>query len=87
MDWTSQSGDMSRSEENPADDASKGLKLETLLQNGGRWLQGPEFLWKNEHEMPANIDVPLLNNDDPEVRQEANIYATVATERNMECLI
>ncbi len=76
-----------RSEENPADDASKGLKLETLLQNGGRWLQGPEFLWKNEHEWPTNIDVPPLNDDDPEVRQEANIYATVTTERNMECLI
>ena len=32
-----------KGEENPADDASKGLKLDELLQNK-RWLKGPSFL-------------------------------------------
>ena len=40
-----------KGEENPADDASKGLKLDELLQNE-RWLKGPSFLWKSESEWP-----------------------------------
>ena len=39
-------------DENPADDASKGLKLEELTKNG-RWLNGPAFLWKEEANWPA----------------------------------
>ena len=33
--------------ENPADDASRGLSAEALLNNK-RWLTGPDFLWKSE---------------------------------------
>ena len=75
-----------RSEDNPGDDASKGLKLDVLLQKN-RWLRGPEFLWKGEDEWPVNTDVPPLNDDDPEVRQGAPVYVTVATERNLESLV
>ncbi len=41
-----------------------------------RWLEGPEFLWKNEDCWPEKIDLPPLLEDDPEVRKESKIYAT-----------
>ena len=42
-------------DDNPADDASKSLKLEELTKNG-RWLNGPAFLWKEEANRPiANM--------------------------------
>jgi hypothetical protein len=62
---------------NPADDASKGLKLEEMLANK-RWLEGPDFLWNSEDSWPTMIDVPPLLDEDPEVRKESKIYlATV----------
>jgi len=36
-----------RGEMNPADDASRGLTADIFLRQG-RWLMGPEFLWKPE---------------------------------------
>ena len=59
--------------ENPADDASKGLKLDAMLKNN-RWLEGPDFLWKEDKFWPAIFEVPLLKDGDPEVRKEATIY-------------
>ena len=58
--------------ENPADDASKGHKLDAMLKNN-RWLEGPEFLWKEEKFWPAIFEVPLLKDGDPEMRKEATI--------------
>ena len=75
-----------KGEENPADEASKGLKLDELLQNE-RWLKGPSFLWKSESEWPGSVEVPPITEEDPEVRRGANIYATVVTERTMESLL
>ena len=34
-------------DDNPADDGSKGLKIDTMLKNN-RWLKGPKFLWEDE---------------------------------------
>ena len=64
-----------QSEQNPADDASKGLKVDEMLADK-RWLEGPEFLRKNEDYWPEMIDLPPLLEDDPEVRKESKIYAT-----------
>lgn len=43
-------------ERNPADDASKGLKMNDMLANK-RWLEGPEFLWKSKDCWPAAVSV------------------------------
>lgn len=40
---------------NPADDASRGLKVDVFL-NQGRWLMGPEYLWKPEHMWPMQTE-------------------------------
>nr|XP_039265634.1 uncharacterized protein LOC120341224 [Styela clava] len=40
---------------NPADDASRGLSLKTLI-NKSRWLLAPEFLWKTEDSWPRNSE-------------------------------
>ena len=75
-----------KSEENPADDASRGLKLDALLQKE-RWLKGRTFLWKSESEWPASVEVPNLSDDDPEVRQGATVYTTATSERILESLV
>ena len=74
------------SKDNPADDASKGLKTEFLIQNG-RWLNGPEFLWKEENHWPQMITVPQMKDDDPEVKKETCAYATVTTDDVLGSLI
>lgn len=68
-------------DDNPADDSSKGLKLDAMLKNN-RWLKGPKFLWKDESHWPKLIEVPTLKDDDPEVRKEAQIY-TAAVHNNV----
>ncbi|XP_015747609.1 PREDICTED: uncharacterized protein LOC107327381 [Acropora digitifera] len=52
-------------EDNPADDGSKGLKLDVLTKND-RWLTGPKFLWEEEECWPAMVEIPILKDDDPE---------------------
>ena len=73
-------------EVNPADDESMGLKADALIKND-RWLTGPEFLWKDEKQWPKMIQIPCLKNDDPEVRQENQIYTTMVSSDVMERLI
>jgi len=63
--------------DNPAADASKGLRLDEMMNNS-RWLNGPAFLWKEESSWPAMIEVLALKDNDPEVRKEGGIYTTVA---------
>lgn len=41
------------SELNPADDASRGVTVDTMIQNN-RWLSGPEFLTKEEDLWPRD---------------------------------
>ncbi len=60
---------------NPADDASRGLKADQLLSSS-RCIKGPAFLWKPRDcwpRQPADIAEP--SSDDPEVRKEARMCA------------
>jgi hypothetical protein len=56
-------------EMNPADDCSRGLTMEKLL-NKQQWFHGPDFLWKESSEWPTwSISQNKgLNGDDPEVK-------------------
>ena len=71
---------------NPADDGSKGLKLDDMLKND-RWLRGPEFLWGNESLWPRMVEIPALKDNDPEVRKETQIYTVVVQSKFLEPLI
>ena len=52
---------------NPADDASRGLDGEAILQCD-RWKNGPKFLWNSEEEWPVQPDCYGVNDNDPEVK-------------------
>ena len=73
-------------DDNSADDASKGLRLDEMLKSS-RWLNGPARLWKEETSWPAMIEVPTLKDSDPEVRKESRIYTTAAVQDPIESLI
>lgn len=54
------------SRDNPADDASQGLHVDSFLRS--RWLKGPE---KTEREWPKTSQSPgEIPPDDPEVKKE-----------------
>ena len=72
--------------DNPADDALKGLKLEEIA-NGGRWLKGPDFLWKDKSCWPAKVSHAVIEDDDPELRKANLVYTTSASESPLELLI
>lgn len=56
--------------DNPADDASRGLQIESLL-NSSRWLNGPRFLSKEESERPeVPEDLSYISPSDTEVKKE-----------------
>ena len=55
--------------DNPADDASRGMKVEDLLDRS-RWIEGPNFLWKPERYWPENIIEISIPLDDPEVKKD-----------------
>ena len=52
--------------DNPADDASRGRKVDDLV-TGSRWIEGPSFLWKPEEYWPESIMEIGIPADDPEV--------------------
>ncbi len=54
---------------NPADDASRGLTMDSLLQSS-RWFDGPEFLWQVQSNWPAwpPKQDPEVLKEDPEVK-------------------
>lgn len=52
------------SSQNPADEASRGLDAQELIQSSS-WWNGPDFLWK-ESDPRESIESPP---DDPEVKQ------------------
>ena len=59
-------------DDNLADDDSKGLKIDTMLRDD-RCLKGPKYLWEDKSHCPNMIKVPVLGDDDEEVRKEAQI--------------
>ena len=73
-------------DDNPADDGSKGLKIDAMLKND-RWLKGPKFLWKDESHWPKTIEIPVLEDDDVEVRKEAQIYISTLQSNVLDDLI
>lgn len=73
-------------EDNPADDGSKGLKLDVLTKND-RWLTGPKFLWREEECWPAMVEILTLTDDDPEVRKENQTYVASTRRDVMEELM
>ncbi len=69
-------------DDNPADDASRGTSGEWLLQQR-RWFEGPEFLWKLEQEWPLQpIDMGHISDDDPEIKQQVESKATTISDSN-----
>ncbi|XP_016531066.1 uncharacterized protein LOC107837133 [Poecilia formosa] len=58
------------SKENPADDASRGMRDEEFLRCR-RWINGPEFLHRSEEEWPKlDVDHHAIPADDPEVKKD-----------------
>ena len=55
------------SQSNPADDASRGMSVDELLENE-RWFSGPEFLINDEDKWPPDPVLVSLQDDDCEVK-------------------
>ena len=55
--------------------------MDTMLKDD-RWLKGPKFVWEDERHWPRMIKVRVLEDDDVEVRKEAQIYVS-AVQRNV----
>ena len=53
--------------ENPADEASRGLSAEELV-NSPRWWSGPDFLWK-PHDNQTADEAATISENDPEVKK------------------
>ena len=65
---------------NPADDASRGLSADELINNE-RWINGPNFLLKEQSEWPKQPDTSVnLEDDLPEVKAEVKVTAVVSKE-------
>ena len=73
-------------DDNPADDGSKGRKIDAMLKND-RWLKGPKFLWENDSHWPKMIEIPVLEDGDPEVRKEGQIYVATLQSNVLDDLI
>ena len=57
------------SEENPADDASRGLTVDSIISKN-RWINGRDFLWEPESRWPVQ-PVAQTSDDDPEIKRES----------------
>lgn len=66
------------SEQNPADHASRGLKVSELISSN--WLTGPKFLW--EREIITSETTPELLIGDPEIRATQVLQTKVANDEN-----
>lgn len=68
------------SAQNPADDCSRGMKVQSLLKST-RWIAGPDFLQEPECCWPRNIiNDTNMDLDDPEVKKAATSAAVQTTE-------
>ena len=65
---------------NPADEASRGLHADQLVQQA-TWLNGPDFLSEMESSWPGDPDIdPDLLSGDAEVKQKAEVLTVQAEE-------
>ena len=76
------------SKQNPADEASRGVKSQELLHS--RRINGPAFLWKTEDQWPINQDHSEgtfdLQNNDPEVKKHVTMATTqIDSEKTSLC--
>lgn len=72
--------------ENPADEASRGMRAEDLL-NKRRWMMGPDFLYKSKDGWPK-LEVDLRVIPDPEIKRDLTVNAVVKdTDNAMSHLI
>ena len=60
------------SKSNPADDVSRSLTAESLIESKRR-LNGPDFLWKKEECWPKRIVFVNLSNEYPDVKLEGRV--------------
>ena len=60
--------------ENPADDASRGLSAQELMDSP-RWWSGPEVLWKPLDDQTGRDEPAIISDSDPEVRRVSS-FAT-----------
>ena len=65
-------------EANPADDASRGLAVDSLIKKN-RWIRGPDFLWEQESRWPLQpTTVREIPDDDPEIKKETRTFSAVS---------
>lgn len=60
------------SKENPADDASRGLRIGDFIGNS-RWIGGPGFLCKPEEDWPDTVVDSVIEANDSEVKREVAV--------------
>lgn len=71
--------------DNPADEASRGVDVNTLL-NYSRWLNGPSFLWDIEENWPDQpFTIIPVSRTDPEVRKSV-VSSAVSTDNTMSTI-
>ena len=63
---------------NPADDASRGLKVDELFTNS-KWKVVPPFQWQREDKWPSYPGVEQLSQDDPKVKKDAKVGGVLYT--------
>ena len=67
------------SKQNPADEASRGLKTQELLNS--RWITEPEFLWENENQSVNSGREGLeIQENDPKVKKSVAMATTATTQ-------
>ncbi|KAL4009099.1 hypothetical protein ACER0C_002951 [Sarotherodon galilaeus] len=70
------------SKENPADDASRGMRAGDFLKCR-RWIEGPEFLYRSEKEWPKlDVEYRVISADDPEVKKDLTMNVIVKELQN-----
>ncbi|XP_073718621.1 uncharacterized protein [Misgurnus anguillicaudatus] len=67
------------SKDNPADDASRGMKVKDFLKST-RWLGGPTFLWSHEQDWPVSKVKVSIDAEDEEVKRETTVNAICVNE-------
>ena len=67
---------------NPADEASRGMTTDALLNNQ-RWVRGPDFLTEPEEAWPQRpADLGKIFSNDPEVKKTSVTFANKASKPN-----